>query len=59
VLAGTLVFTATVAHAADPATSLPSTELRAGGAGPLPSWNEGKATKSIVDFVANDKTVTA
>ena len=50
-LACALAFTTTVAHAADPSTSLPSTELRAGGAGPLPSWNDGPAKQSIVVFV--------
>jgi phosphoserine phosphatase len=38
-----LVFTVSSALAADPATSL--------GAGPLPSWNDGKAKQSIVAFV--------
>ena len=35
-----LAMTTTIARAADPATVLPSTELRAGGAGSLPSWND-------------------
>ena len=39
-----LTMTTTIAHAADPSTSL--------GAGPLPSWNDGAAKKSIVEFVA-------
>lgn len=34
-LVGALVFTATIAHAADP----------------LPSWSDGKAKQSLVDFV--------
>src|SRR6478672_7831395 len=33
----------TIARAQDPSTSL--------GTGPLPSWNEGTAKKSIIDFV--------
>jgi len=37
-----LFFTATIARAADPAGS---------GAGPLPSWNDGKAKQSNIDFV--------
>ena len=47
-----LAMTTTIARAADPATVLPSTELRAGGAGSLPSWNDGAAKKSVVEFVA-------
>jgi phosphoglycolate phosphatase-like HAD superfamily hydrolase len=39
-----LAITTTIAHAADPSTSL--------GAGSLPSWNDGKAKKSVVEFVA-------
>ena len=46
-----LALTTTIAHAADPLTSLPSMELRAGGAGSLPSWNDGKTKQSIVEFV--------
>ncbi len=42
-LIGALVATIAQAQAADPSTSLSSTELRAGGAGPLPSRNGGKA----------------
>jgi phosphoglycolate phosphatase-like HAD superfamily hydrolase len=42
-LVGALVFTAVIARAADPSTSL--------GAGPLPSWNAGKAKQSIITFV--------
>jgi hypothetical protein len=38
-----LAITTTIAHAADPSTSL--------GAGSLPSWNDGKAKKSVVEFV--------
>jgi hypothetical protein len=38
-----LLFTATVASAQDPATSL--------GAGPLSSWSDGPAKQAIVDFV--------
>jgi len=44
VLVCALAFTTTVAQAAEPATSL--------GAGPLLSWNDGKAKQSIVEFVA-------
>ena len=40
----TLTITTTIAHAADPSTAL--------GAGPLPSWNDGAAKKSVVEFVA-------
>jgi hypothetical protein len=43
VLIGALVLATTVAHAADSSTSL--------GAGPLPSWNDGKAKPSVIDFV--------
>jgi phosphoglycolate phosphatase-like HAD superfamily hydrolase len=39
-----LAMTTTIAHAADPSASL--------GAGPLPSWNDGAAKKSVVEFVA-------
>ena len=39
-----LAITTTIAHAADPSTSL--------GVGSLPSWNDGEAKKSIVEFVA-------
>lgn len=39
-----LAITTTIAHAADPSTSL--------GAGSLPSWNDGAAKKSVVEFVA-------
>ena len=46
-----VAFTTTVAQAADPSTPLPSAELRACGAGALPSWNEGKTKQAIVDFV--------
>jgi hypothetical protein len=46
-----LALATTVAHAADPSTSLPSAELRAGGAGALPSWNDGNTKQAIVDFV--------
>jgi len=38
-----LALTTTIAHAADPSTAL--------GAGPLPSWNDGAAKKSVVEFV--------
>jgi phosphoglycolate phosphatase-like HAD superfamily hydrolase len=44
----TLAITTTIAHAADPSTSL--------GAGPLPSWNEGAAKQSIVEFVTKVTT---
>ncbi len=44
VLVCALVFTTTVARAAEPATSL--------GAGPLLLWNDGKAKQSIFEFVA-------
>jgi phosphoglycolate phosphatase-like HAD superfamily hydrolase len=43
-----LALSTTLAHAADPSTSL--------GAGALPSWNDGKAKQSVIDFV---KRVTA
>jgi len=43
-LACAVTFTSTIAHAADPSTLL--------GAGSLPSWNDGKAKKSVVEFVA-------
>jgi phosphoglycolate phosphatase-like HAD superfamily hydrolase len=39
-----LAIATTIAHAADPSTSL--------RAGSLPSWNDGKAKKSVVEFVA-------
>lgn len=39
-----LAMTTTIALAADPSTAL--------GAGPLPSWNDGAAKKSVVEFVA-------
>jgi len=52
-LACALALATTLAHAADPSTPLPSMELRAGGAGPLPSWNDGKVKQSIVAFVKN------
>jgi len=42
-LACALALAMSVAQAADPSTSL--------GAGPLPSWNDGKAKQAIVDFV--------
>jgi phosphoserine phosphatase len=42
-LACAVAFTTTVSHAADPSISLK--------AGPLPSWNDGKAKQSIIDFV--------
>jgi hypothetical protein len=42
-LLAAVAFTTTIARAADPSTSL--------GAGPLPSWNEGAAKRSIVNFV--------
>lgn len=44
VFIGALIFTATAVRAADPSTSL--------GTCPLPSWNDGKAKQSIIDFVA-------
>jgi phosphoserine phosphatase len=50
-LFGAVAFTTTIAGAADLSSSLPSTELRAGGAGSLPSWNNGKAKQSIITFV--------
>jgi hypothetical protein len=50
-LLAALAFTTTIASAAAPSTSLPSTELRAGGARPLPSWNDGKAKQPTVTFV--------
>jgi len=43
VLVSALAFITTIARAQDPSTSL--------GTGPLPSWNEGAAKKSIIDFV--------
>ena len=39
-----LAFTTTICQAVDPSTPL--------GAGPLPSWNDGKAKQSIIAFVA-------
>lgn len=42
-LALALALAPTLARAADPSTAL--------AAGPLPSWNDGKARQSIVDFV--------
>ena len=47
VLVGTLAVTTAVAQAADPAASL--------GAGSLPSWNDGAAKKSVVEFVAMEE----
>jgi len=44
VLACALAFATTIVHAADSSTPLET--------GPLPSWNEGKAKHSVVDFVA-------
>jgi len=38
-----LAFTTTICQAVDPSTPL--------GAGPLPSWNDGKAKQSIIEFV--------
>jgi phosphoserine phosphatase len=38
-----MAFLVTVAHAADPLTSL--------GTGPLVSWNDGKAKRSVIEFV--------
>jgi hypothetical protein len=43
VLISALAFITTIARAQNPSTSL--------GTGPLPSWNEGAAKKSIIDFV--------
>jgi hypothetical protein len=42
-LLAAVAFTTTIARAADPSTSL--------RAGPLPSWNDGKAKQSIIAFV--------
>ena len=42
-LVSAFALTTTIARAQDPSTSL--------GTGPLPSWNEGAAKKSIIDFV--------
>lgn len=43
-----LALATTIAHAADPSTSL--------GAGSLPAWNDGKAKQSIVEFVTRVTT---
>ena len=42
-LVAAVAFTTTIARAQDPSTSL--------GTGPLPSWNDDAAKKSIIDFV--------
>jgi hypothetical protein len=42
-LVSAFAFITTIAQAQDPSTSL--------GTGPLPSWNDGAAKKSIIDFV--------
>jgi hypothetical protein len=42
-LLAAVAFTTTITRAADPSTSL--------GAGPLASWNDGKAKQSIIAFV--------
>jgi hypothetical protein len=41
------VFTTTVVEAADPSPSLDSARDKSLGAGPLPSWNDGKAGKPV------------
>jgi len=46
-----VALTTATAHADDPSTGSTSLTTSPFGAGPLPSWNDGAAKKSVVEFV--------